>query len=81
MAIRTTFSSRISRNSGRFSLKDFVQEMKFDRMGCFAYSKKKYAYLLEDDVPDTVKQDRANEIMEHNHRYWDLKPRKVGTNI
>jgi ribosomal protein S12 methylthiotransferase len=40
--------------------------MKFDRMGCFAYSKKKYAYLLEDDVPDTVKQDRANEIMEQS---------------
>jgi ribosomal protein S12 methylthiotransferase len=33
-------------------LKDFVQEMKFDRMGCFAYSHEEntHAYLLEDDV-------------------------------
>jgi ribosomal protein S12 methylthiotransferase len=37
-------------------LKDWVQEMKFDRMGCFAYSHEEntHAYLLEDDVPDSV---------------------------
>jgi hypothetical protein len=39
---------RISRRD--FNLKDWVQEMKFDRMGCFT--------TCEDDVPD-VKQDRA----------------------
>jgi ribosomal protein S12 methylthiotransferase len=37
-------------------LKDFVQEMKFDRMGCFAYSheEKRTLFVLEDDVPDNV---------------------------
>jgi ribosomal protein S12 methylthiotransferase len=62
-------------------LKDFVQEM--DRMGCFAYLEENtHAYLLEDDVPDTVKQDRANEIMELQSQIsWDLNQEKVGTNI
>ena len=62
-------------------LKDFVQEMKFDRMGCFAYSHEEntHAYLLEDDVPDTVKQERANEIMELQSQIsWDLNQEKVG---
>jgi ribosomal protein S12 methylthiotransferase len=41
-----------------------------------------HAYLLEDDVPDTVKQDRANEIMELQSQIsWDLNQEKVGTNI
>ena len=63
------------------TLKDFVQEMKFDRMGCFAYSHEEntHAYLLEDDVPDNVKQDRANEIMELQSQIsWDLNQEKVG---
>ncbi|WPR71191.1 30S ribosomal protein S12 methylthiotransferase RimO [Flavobacterium sp. NG2] len=63
------------------TLKDFVQEMKFDRMGCFAYSHEEntHAYLLEDDVPDDVKQARANEIMELQSQIsWDLNQEKVG---
>jgi ribosomal protein S12 methylthiotransferase len=62
-------------------LKDFVQEMKFDRMGCFAYSHEEntHAYLLEDDVPADVKQARANEIMELQSQIsWDLNQEKVG---
>ena len=62
-------------------LKDFVQEMKFDRMGCFAYSHEENttAYLLEDNVPDDVKQERANEIMELQSQIsWDLNQEKVG---
>jgi tRNA A37 methylthiotransferase MiaB len=36
--------------------------------------KKHHAYLLEDDVPADVKQDRANEIMELQSQIsWDLK--------
>ena len=62
-------------------LKDFVQEMKFDRMGCFAYSHEEntHAYLLEDDVPDEVKKARAEEIMELQSQIsWDLNQEKVG---
>jgi hypothetical protein len=62
-------------------LKDFVQEMKFDRMGCFAYSHEEntHAYLLDDDVPSEVKQARAEEIMELQSQIsWDLNQEKVG---
>ena len=39
--------------------------MRFDRLGCFTYSHEEntHAYNLEDDVPDEVKQQRAEEIM------------------
>jgi ribosomal protein S12 methylthiotransferase len=58
-------------------LKDWVQEMKFDRMGCFAYSheEKTHAYLLEDDVPDTVKQERAKS-WNYSHKFHGFKTKK-----
>ena len=47
------------------TLKQWVQEMRFDRLGCFTYSHEEntHAYKLEDDVPEEVKQARADEIM------------------
>ncbi|RZJ71229.1 30S ribosomal protein S12 methylthiotransferase RimO [Flavobacterium sp.] len=62
-------------------LKDWVQEMRFERLGCFTYSHEEntHAYLLEDDVPADVKQQRANEIMEIQSQIsWDLNQEKVG---
>jgi ribosomal protein S12 methylthiotransferase len=39
----------------------------------------KNTYLLEDDVPADVKQDRANEIMEIQSQIsWDLNQLKLG---
>jgi tRNA A37 methylthiotransferase MiaB len=54
-----------------------------DRMGCFAYSHEEntHAYLLEDDVPADVKQDRANEIMEIQSNFMGFKPIKTRSNI
>ena len=45
---------------------DWVEETRFDRLGIFAYSHEENtsAHLLEDDVPDEVKQERVNAIME-----------------
>ena len=45
---------------------DFVAEMEFDRLGVFQYSHEEgtSAYDLEDDVPQEVKVERANRIME-----------------
>jgi tRNA A37 methylthiotransferase MiaB len=40
-----------------------------------------HAYLLEDDVPADVKQDRANEIMELQSNFMGLKPIKTRQNI
>lgn len=62
-------------------LKNWVQEMRFDRLGCFAYSHEEntHAYLLEDDVPLEVKQQRAAEIMEIQSQIsWDLNQEKIG---
>ena len=45
---------------------DWVEEMKFDRLGVFPYSHEEntHAFNFDDDVPDEVKQERADEIME-----------------
>jgi len=62
-------------------LKNWVEEMRFERLGCFAYSHEEntHAYLLEDDVPAEVKQQRANEIMEIQSQIsWDLNQEKIG---
>jgi ribosomal protein S12 methylthiotransferase len=44
----------------------WVEETKFDRLGCFTYSheEKTHAHALVDDVPAEVKQERADIIME-----------------
>lgn len=46
-------------------LKDWVTEMRFERLGVFTYSHEEntHAYNLEDDVPEQVKQARADAIM------------------
>lgn len=43
----------------------FVEEMRFDRLGVFTYSHEEntHAHTLVDDVPDTEKQERADQIM------------------
>jgi tRNA A37 methylthiotransferase MiaB len=56
-------------------LKDFVQDLT-EWVVLPILTKKIHAYLLEDDVPDTVKQDRANEIMELITDILGFKPRK-----
>ncbi len=63
------------------TMRDWVQEMKFERLGCFTYSHEEntHAYLLEDDVPEEVKQARAAEIMDLQSQIsWDLNQEKVG---
>ena len=62
-------------------MRDWVQEMKFERLGCFAYSHEEntHAYSLVDDVPDDVKQARATEIMDLQSQIsWDLNQEKIG---
>ena len=63
------------------ALKDFVKAMRFDRLGCFTYSHEENttAYELADDVPEEVKLQRANEIMELQSQIsWELNQKKVG---
>ena len=47
-------------------LKAWVKEMRFDRMGCFAYSDEEGTYAnkhYKDDIPQEVKDARAAELM------------------
>lgn len=47
-------------------LKEFVQKIRFDRMGAFAYSEEEGTYAAreyEDSVPKEVKQKRLDELM------------------
>lgn len=62
-------------------LKNWVKEMRFERLGCFTYSHEEntHAYSLEDDVPEEVKQARANEIMDIQAQIsWELNQEKIG---
>lgn len=47
-------------------LLQFVQETKFDRVGIFTYSHEEntHAHLLNDDVPEDIKQERAAAVMQ-----------------
>ncbi len=62
-------------------LKKWVMQMRFERLGCFTYSHEEntHAYNLEDDVPQEVKQERANEIMKiQSEISWEHNQKKVG---
>ncbi len=62
-------------------LRDWVQEMKFERLGCFTYSHEENtgAFALVDDVPQEIKQARAAEIMDLQSQIsWDLNQEKIG---
>lgn len=83
MAIRTTLITGYPGETEEdFEiLKNWVKEMRFERLGCFTYSHEEntHAYLLEDDVPNEVKQARANEIMDIQAQIsWELNQEKIG---
>ena len=63
------------------TLKQWVKDMRFERMGCFTYSHEEntHAFNLDDDVPEAVKLDRANEIMEIQSQIsFELNQQKIG---
>ena len=62
-------------------LKEFVQKQRLDRLGCFTYSHEEgtSGYLLKDDVPEDIKHERVNEIMEIQQDIsYDLNQQKIG---
>lgn len=59
----------------------FVRDVRFDRLGVFTYSHEEntHAFKLEDDVPEDVKKERANTIMEIQREISDeLNAEKIG---
>jgi ribosomal protein S12 methylthiotransferase len=62
-------------------LLDFVQESKFDRLGVFTYSHEEntHAYNLVDDVPQEVKHQRAEDVMDlQSSISYNMNQERVG---
>ena len=62
-------------------LLDFVQHSKFDRLGVFTYSHEEntHAYNLEDDVPQDLKHQRAEDVMDlQSSISYDMNQERVG---
>ena len=83
MAIRTTMIVGYPGETEEMfqELKQFIKETKFERLGCFTYSHEEdtTAYLLEDNVPEEVKEQRVAEIMELQAEIsFELNQQKVG---
>jgi len=59
----------------------WVEDTRFDRLGCFTYSheEKTHAHTLVDDVPEEVKQERVDAIMEIQQGIsYEINQEKVG---
>ena len=60
---------------------EFVEKMRFDRLGVFTYSHEEntHAYSLNDDVTEKTKKDRADKIMElQSGISYELNQEKIG---
>ena len=66
-------------------LKEFVRQVKFDRMGAFAYSEEEGTFAAahhKDDVPERVKQARLDELMAIQQEISvQLNQKKVGQRL
>lgn len=82
IAIRTTLIVGYpGENENDFEeLKQWIIQTKFDRLGCFTYSHEEntHAYNLIDDVPESVKKKRMNEIMKIQSKIsYELNQNKI----
>ncbi|MBQ3961665.1 MAG: 30S ribosomal protein S12 methylthiotransferase RimO [Muribaculaceae bacterium] len=66
-------------------LLDFVRQTRFERMGAFAYSQEDGTYAakhLTDVIPDAVKQQRLQQLMELQEEIsMDIQQKKVGKTL
>ena len=65
-------------------LKDFVDEMEFDRLGVFTYSPEEDtpAAIMTEQIPEEVKEDRQAELMELQQEIaFDLAEDMVGREV
>jgi len=83
IAIRTTLiAGHPGETEAEFEeMYDFVEKLRFERLGIFTYSHEDntHAYTYQDDVPEALKQERADIIMELQQGISDeLNAQKVG---
>ena len=59
-------------------LLDFTEDIKFDRLGVFTYSKEEdtAAFDFEDEIPETVKQSRLDQIMKLQKKITRINNKK-----
>jgi len=86
IAIRTTLMTGYPGETEEAfrELMDFVEAMRFERLGVFTYSPEEgtRAYSLGDPIPETVKQERADALMEKQAEIsMDLNSRKTGKEV
>ena len=84
IAIRSTFILGYpgETNKDFEILKKWVKKMRFERLGCFTYSHEEntHSYNLCDNVPQDIKQKRANEIMNIQSQIsWELNQQKINS--
>lgn len=83
IAVRTTFIVGFPGEAEEDfeQLCDFVREMRFERLGVFQYSHEEdtAAYEMEDDVPESLKAERANALMAIQQEIsLELNQQKIG---
>ena len=86
IAVRTTFIVGFpgETRADIEEMKEWIEEMKFDRLGVFTYSHEEdtSAYKLVDDVPDEEKKARAQEIMDYQQDIsLSLNHEKIGKTL
>jgi ribosomal protein S12 methylthiotransferase len=83
IAIRTTLiAGHPGETDAEFNeMLGFVERSRFDRLGVFTYSHEEntHSHSFKDDVPEKVKQQRMEEVMELQQGIsWELNQAKVG---
>ncbi len=86
IAIRTTFIVGFPGETREDieEMKDWIEEMQFDRLGVFTYSHEEdtYAHQFDDNVSDEEKQKRAQEVMDVQQNIsLSLNQQKVGKTL
>ena len=83
IAIRTTLISGYPGETEEDfqEMYEFVEKSRFERLGIFTYSHEEntHAYNFEDDVPEEVKKERADQIMElQSGISYELNQERIG---
>lgn len=86
IAIRTTLiAGHPGEGETEFAeMMQFVESSRFDRLGVFPYSHEDntHSFSLKDDVPDEIKQQRVDQLMELQEGIsLELNQRKIGKTL
>jgi len=86
IAIRTTMiAGHPGETEDDFAeMMEFIERSRFDRLGIFQYSHEEstHAFAMADDIPDEVKQERADTVMELQQSIsLELNQQRIGKTL